>query len=171
VEFKKKDKIRQIFLKLIKWGYSVTTPIFDPMAPEYALLSNDGKKDCEQLEYIHQIKIIAIKSQNFEHAADLRDIERMLEKKIYTQLANATDNKYFVILDRRTKLIVYNDYDGKLREFFRIGKENNRGFKQRTDWKKSLILSTHDSEQWQNKIISSGTLLLSRFLGEIKKLL
>jgi hypothetical protein len=170
-EFKQKDKIRRTFTRIIKRGYRITTPSFDPMAPEYAFLSSVGKQDCEQLDYIHKIKIIAIKSQNFEHAADLRDIERMLEKKIHTQFANATDNKYFVILDRRTKLIVYNDYDGKLQEFFRIGKENNREPKQLPNWKKLLILSTHDSKPWQNRIISLGTLLLSRYCGEIKKLL
>lgn len=171
VEVKQKDEIRNIFLKLIRCGYSITTPIFDPMAPEYAFLNNDGKKDCEQLEYIHQIKIIAIKNQNFEHAADLRDMELDLIRKISADFAMATGNKYFVIMNKRTKLIVYNDVDSKLKEFFRIAKENYRETEEITDWKKSLILSTHDSKPWQNRIISSGTLLLSRFLGKVKRLL
>jgi hypothetical protein len=141
------------------------------MAPEYALLSTDGKEDCEQLQYILKIKLIEIKNQNFEHAATLRDLELYLIRKISADFAMATGNKYFVRMDKRTKLIVYNDYDGKLTEFFRIANENYRKTEEITDWKKSLILSTHDSKPWQNRIISSGTLLLSRFFVEIKRLL
>src|ERR1039457_2387347 len=63
-EFKQKDKIRNTFTRIIKRGYSITTPFFDPMAPEYPLLSSCGKKDCIQLEYILRIKLIAIKNQN-----------------------------------------------------------------------------------------------------------
>lgn len=170
-EFKKKNKIRSTFTKIINRGYSITTPLFDPMAPEYALLSTNGKKDCEQLEYILKIKVMAIKSQNFEHAADLRAMELDLIRKISVDFAMATGNKHFVIMDRQTNLIVYNDVDGKLQEYFRIAKENYRKTEEITDWKKSLILSTHDSKPWQNRITSSGTLLLSRFLGKVKKLL
>jgi hypothetical protein len=141
------------------------------MAPEYVLLSNDGKEDCEQLEYILKIKRIEITNQNFEHAADLRDLELYLIRKLSADFATATDNMHFVIMDKRTKLIVYNDYDGKLREFFKVAEENYRETKEITDWKKSLILSTHDSNPWQNRILSSGILTLSRFFGEIKRLL
>jgi len=56
-------------------------------------------------------------------------------------------------------------------ECFRITKENNQVPEQMTILKKSLILSTHDSNPWQNRILSSGILTLSRFFGEIKRLL
>jgi hypothetical protein len=125
-EFKQKDKIRSTFNKIINQGYSITTPFFDRMAPEYALLSTDGKEDCEQLEYILKIKLIEIRNQNFEHAATLRDLELYLIRKISADFAMATGNKHFVIMNKRTKLIVYNDVDGKLQEFFRMAEENYR---------------------------------------------
>ena len=170
-EFKDKAKIRSTFMRIISRGYSITTPLFDPVTPEYALLSTDGKKDCDQLEYILKIKVIAIKNQNFEHAADLRDLEQRLVRKISADFAIANANKHFVIMDKRTKLIVYNDVNGKLKEFFKIAEENYRETKEIIDWKKSLILSTHDSNPWQSRILSSGILTLSRFFGEIKRLL
>jgi hypothetical protein len=170
-EFKQKDKIRKIFLNIINRGYGITTPLFDPFTQEYALLSNDGKKDCEQLEYILKIKKIAIKNQNFEQAAGLRDMELDLIRKISADFTIATGNRHFVIMDKRTRLIVYNDYDGELREFFKIAEENYRETKEITDWEKSLILSTNDTKPWQNRILSSGILTLSRFFVEIKRLL
>jgi hypothetical protein len=115
--------------------------------------------------------VITIKNQNFEHAADLKVSELELLRKISADFAIANGNKHFVIMDKRTKLIVYNDVNGKLKEFFKIAEENYRETKEIIDWKKSLILSTHDTNPWQSRILSSGILTLSRFFGEIKRLL
>ena len=117
-EFKRKDKIRSMFTRIINRDYRITTPFFDRMAPEYALLSADGKEDCEQLEYILKIKVIAIKNQNFGDAATLRDLELYLIRKISADFAMATGNKHFVIMDKRTKLIVYNDVDEQTTRVF-----------------------------------------------------
>lgn len=94
--------------------------MFDPPSQEYVLLSDDGKADCEKRNDFRKKKMEAISSHHFEQAADLRFAERIFEKKIRNDFAISTNNKYFVLIDKKAKSIVYNDFDGKLEKFFKL---------------------------------------------------
>ncbi len=77
-----KTRTRQIFTELVRQGYNIVTPRFDPESPEYAALSENGKMICERLIYIRKKKLEAIGQENFEFAADLRELERELKKRM-----------------------------------------------------------------------------------------
>ena len=117
---KQKTRIRQIFTEFVKQGYNIVTPRFDPESPEYGTLSETGKLIRERLIYIVKKKLDAIKQNNFEFASDLRDLEHELKKRMVNDFSNAISNKFFVLLTEDSKEIIYNDFDGKLKEYFTI---------------------------------------------------
>ena len=115
-----KTRIRQIFTELVKQGYNIVTPRFDPESAEYGVLSENGKLIRERLIFIRKKKLEAIDYENFEFAADLRELERELKKRIVSDFSNSISNKFFVLLTEDSKEIIYNDFDGKLKEYFTI---------------------------------------------------
>lgn len=117
---KHKSRIRQIFTEFVKQGYNIVTPRFDPESPEYGALSENGKLICERLIYIRKKKLEAIDHENFEFAADLRELERELKKRMVSDFSKTISNKFFVLLSENSKEIIYNDFDGKLKEHFKI---------------------------------------------------
>jgi hypothetical protein len=114
------QRIREIFTEFVKQGYQFLTPRFDPDAPEYGLLSEKGKLFCKRLTCLRKKKLDAIEQKNFEFASDLRDLERELKKRMVNDFSNATSNKFFVLLSDDSKEIIYNDFDGKLKAYFKI---------------------------------------------------
>jgi hypothetical protein len=115
-----RKRIREIFTEFVKQGYNIVTPRFDTESPEYGTLSENGKLICERLIYIRKKKLDAIEQNNFEFAADLRDLERELKKRMVNDFSKAVDNKFFVLLAEDSKEIIYNDFDNKLNEYFKI---------------------------------------------------
>ncbi len=115
-----RQRIREIFTEFVKQGYKFLTPRFDPDAPEYGLLSGKGKLFCKRLTCLRKKKLDAIEQKNFEFAADLRDLERELKKRMVNDFSKAVDNKFFVLLAEDSKEIIYNDFDNKLNEYFKI---------------------------------------------------
>ena len=114
------QRIREIFTEFIKQGYKFLTPRFDPDATEYGLLSEKGKLFCKRLICLRKKKLDAIEQKNFEFAADLRDLERELKKRMVSDFSNAISNNFFVLLSEDSKEIIYNDFDGKLKAYFKI---------------------------------------------------
>lgn len=115
-----KTRIREIFTDLVKQGYSIVTPRFDPESPEYVALSENGKMICKRLIYIRKKKLEAIAHENFEFAADLRELELELKKRMVSDFSKMIANKFFVLLSATSKEIIYNDFDGKLKAYFKI---------------------------------------------------
>ena len=115
-----KTRIRQIFTELVKQGYNIVTPRFDPESAEYGALSENGKLIRERLIFIRKKNLEAIDHENFEFAADLRELERELKKRMVSDFSNSISNKFFVLLTEDSKEIIYNDFDGKLKEYFTI---------------------------------------------------
>ncbi len=75
---------------------------------------------CQRLIYIRKKKLEAIDHENFEFAADLRELERELKKRMVNDFSKMILNKFFVLLSENSKEIIYNDFDGKLKEYFKI---------------------------------------------------
>ncbi len=115
-----KTRIRQIFTEFVKQGYNIVTPRFDPESAEYSVLSENGKLIRERLIFIRKKKLEAIDYENFEFAADLRELERELKKRMVSDFSNSISNKFFVLLTEDSKEIIYNDFDGKLKAYFKI---------------------------------------------------
>jgi hypothetical protein len=117
---KHKTRIRQIFTEFVRQGYNIVTPRFDPDSHEYGALSENGKMICERLIHIRKKKLEAIDHENFEFAADLRELEQSLKKRMVSDFSKAISNRFFVLLTEDSKEIIYNDFDGKLKEYFKI---------------------------------------------------
>ena len=118
--FELKHRIRQIFTEFVKEGYKILTPQFDPASHEYTILSEFGKLSCNRMMTTIKKKIEASGNGLYEHAADLRDLERNLEKRVAGDFSQAISNRFFMLKSEESKEIIYNDFDGKLKEFFKL---------------------------------------------------
>jgi len=116
----RKTRITQIFTEIVSLGYQVVTPRFDPESPEYAMLSERGRMIRERLLYLRRKKNSAIAQKDFEFAADLRDLERKMKRRMVDEFSTAVSGKFFVLLPEDSTQIIYNDYDGKLKDYFKI---------------------------------------------------
>ena len=65
-------------------------------------------------------KIEAIGKGQYEHAADLRDLEWNLEKRATGDFSQVISNRFFMLKSEESKEILYNDYKGKLKDFFKL---------------------------------------------------
>jgi hypothetical protein len=61
----------------------------------------------------------AINNQEFEKAADLRDLERNLFQQVISNFSEGTDYKFFVLLSKDSNEIIFNDPKGQLKEMFK----------------------------------------------------
>ena len=116
----RKTRIRQLFTEIVTLGYNIVTPRFDPESPEYAALSERGKLIRERVLYLRGKKKAAIDRKDFELAADLRELERTMKRDMVADFSQAVSGKFFVLLPADSKQIIYNDYDGKLNDYFKI---------------------------------------------------
>ena len=119
-EFDQKPRIRKIFTEFVREGYNIVTPQFDPTSEEFDRLSDIGKLSCERLTVTHKKKMEAINSEQYEFAADLRELERELYKMVAYDFATTISNRFFVLKSEESKEIIYNDYDGKLKDVFKL---------------------------------------------------
>jgi len=100
-------------------GYRIVVPILETPFPEYELLSEPGKKLFEELSKIRITKMAAIKDQEFERAVDLRDTERALEKQIKSDFSQNNSDQYFILTDKTSDFIIFNDPDHLLIALFK----------------------------------------------------
>ena len=118
-QFKKFDRIREVFTAIKDQGYSISWPHFSFTNLEYELLSDEGKRDLERLIDFRKMKLEAVKDLNFERAADLRDLERELIKKIKMDFSSNTENQHFILAGKFPELVLFNDPDGLLITLFK----------------------------------------------------
>ena len=118
-EFKKFDKIREVFKAIRDQGYNISTPLFGFSMPEYELLSEEGRRDLHKLKDIQQMKMDAVAALNFERAADLRDIEIELNMKIKMDFTVNNGDQPFILAGKLPELIIFNDPDNFLITLFK----------------------------------------------------
>ena len=118
-QFKEFDRIREVFIAIKDQGYSISWPHFSFTDPEYELLSDEGKRDLEKLIDFRKMKLEAIKDLNFERAADLRDLERELIKKIKMDFSRNVENRNFILAGKFPELVLFNDPDSLLITLFK----------------------------------------------------
>ena len=119
-EFDQKPRIRKIFTEFVREGYNIVTPQFDPTSEEFDRLSDIGKLSCDRLIVTRKKKMEAINSEQYEFAADLRELERELYKMVADDFATTISNRFFVLKSEESKEIIYCDYNGKLKDIFRL---------------------------------------------------
>ena len=76
---------------------------------DYELLSEKGKKDYDKMKDIQRLKVSAVNNQEFERAADLRDVERSLDSKIRTEFSMNTDNPHFILAGKMSDIVICNN--------------------------------------------------------------
>lgn len=118
-QFLGNERIKDLFLMIKDRGYRIVVPILETPFPEYELLSEPGKKLFEELSKIRITKMAAIKDQEFERAVDLRDTERALEKQIKSDFSQNNSDQYFILTDKTSDFIIFNDPDHLLIALFK----------------------------------------------------
>ena len=118
--FTEGDEIRQVFKKIKDLGFSVYSEPFDKETIVVEYLSDKGKAEYEKLQDVRKRKMDAIANRNFERAADLRDIERELERKVILDYMKTDGVAYLKIKDRDAKEIICYLYCEMLKSFFKV---------------------------------------------------
>ncbi len=118
-QFNEFDRVREVFKEIKDQGYNVLWPLFSFTNPEYELLSDEGKHNMGKLIDFGKMKLEAIKEMNFERAADLRDIERELIKKIRLDFSRNIGNQNFILAGKYPEVVIFNDPDSLLITLFK----------------------------------------------------
>ena len=113
-DFKGIDRFQQLLMEIQDKGYNIEIPSLELVEPVYELLSDEGKKDFDEMMEIRNLKMDAVERHEFERAADLRDIERKLLFKIKMDFSLNTDNQHFILASKMSDLILFNDPDNLL---------------------------------------------------------
>jgi hypothetical protein len=113
-DFKGTDRFQQLLIEIQGKGYNIEIPSLELVEPVYELLSDEGKKDFDEMLKVRNLKIDAVERHEFERAADLRDIERKLLFKIKMDFSLNTDNQHFILAGKMSDLILFNDPDNIL---------------------------------------------------------
>jgi hypothetical protein len=109
VEFKEKERLRELILQIEMLGYKISIPGMDMDLPDYDLLSDEGKKDFERMKEIRKKKFEAAEKKEFERAADLRDLERQLTAKIQNDFCAGREDRHFILAGKMSELVMFND--------------------------------------------------------------
>ena len=118
-QFKEFERIRKVFREIKDQGYNVLWPLFSFTNPEYELLSDEGKHDLEKLIDYGKMKGEAVNALNFERAADLRDLERDLIKKLRIDFSRNIGNQNFILAGKYPEVVIFNDPDSLLITLFK----------------------------------------------------
>jgi len=118
-QFQGKDRMKELFIAIKDQGYNIVAPVLDYPTPEYELLSLEGKKDFEQMMNIKKQKMEAVEKHDFERAADLRDLERELIRKINIDFSQNNENQSFIFSGKVSDLVIFNDPDNLLIALFK----------------------------------------------------
>ena len=108
-EFRDTDKLKEVIMAIKDLGYNILTPLSENIQIDYELLSEEGKKDYDKMMDIRKLKISAVNNQEFERAADLRDVERSLDSKIRTEFSMNTDNPHFILAGKMSDIVICNN--------------------------------------------------------------
>ena len=65
------------------------------------------------------MKLEAVKDLNFNRAADFRDIEIELIKKIKIDFSRSIENKHFILAGKFPEMVLFNDPDSLLITLFK----------------------------------------------------
>lgn len=113
-DFKDNAKLKELIMTIKDLGYNIVTPLSEHLSIDYELLSEDGKKDHDKMMDIRKLKIAAVNNQEFERAADLRDVERKLDTKIRMEFSINADSPHFILAGKMSDIIIFNNPDNLL---------------------------------------------------------
>jgi len=113
-QFKENDRFHEILMEIQEKGYNIEIPSLESAEPVYELLSDEGKKDFNEMMKIRNMKMEAAERHEFERAADLRDMERKLLFKIKMDFSSNTNDQHFILAGKMSDLILFNDPDNVL---------------------------------------------------------
>ena len=117
--FNEHTRIKELFLSLKTLGYRIVTVLYEADSPESELLSGDGLHELDKLLAVRRMKMEAIRDQEFERAADMRDSETKLERKVRVDLFIQTERNYFFLSDKVKNEVIFNDPENQLGELFK----------------------------------------------------
>ncbi len=121
--FTEGDEIRKVFKEIKDLGYRIYSEPYDKTSIVTDYLSDNGKSKYTKLLEIRQQKMDSIGKQEYERAADLRDVERHLEQEVMLEYIKKKGIAYFKLHDLEAKEIICYFYCELLKQFFKIGLE------------------------------------------------
>jgi len=108
-DFQDIDKLQEVFNAIKTLGYNIVTSHSGDVLPDFELLSEEGKQDYEKMITIRSRKMAAIHNQEYERAADLRDIERKLDRKIKFDFWIDHKPLNVILTGKISELVVFDD--------------------------------------------------------------
>jgi predicted nuclease of restriction endonuclease-like (RecB) superfamily len=116
--FAEQGRIRELISEILELGFDFEMVNLDGYSTVYELLTEKGKSDYNTKLEITKLKMEAIRLQQYERAAYLRDQERQLTKAINTEYIQSTDRLFFILKENSSDTILFVDSERMLKGMF-----------------------------------------------------
>ena len=113
-EFEEATKLQAVITEIKNLGYNIATPLSGPMPSEGEILSEEGKYDYKKMIDARKMKIEAVNVQDFERAAELRDVERALAMKISIDFWKEKDKPHMVLTGKISDMVVFDNSNSRV---------------------------------------------------------
>ena len=116
--FAQQGRIRELISEILELGFDFEIVNLNGYSTVYELLTEKGKSDYNTKLEITKLKMEAIRLQQYERAAYLRDQERQLTKAINTEYIQSTDRLFFILKENSSETILFVDSERMLKGMF-----------------------------------------------------
>ena len=116
--FAEQGRIRELISEILELGFDFEMVNLNGYSTVYELLTEKGKSDYNTKLEITKLKMKAIRLQQYERAAYLRDQERQLTKAINTEYIQSTDRLFFILKENSSETILFVDSERMLKGMF-----------------------------------------------------
>jgi len=116
--FAEQGRIRELISEILELGFDFEMVNLNGYSTVYELLTEKGKSDYNTKLEITKLKMKAIRLQQYERAAYLRDQERQLTKAINTEYIQSTDRLFFILKENSSDIILFVDSERMLKGMF-----------------------------------------------------
>ena len=113
-ELEEVTKLISVITEIQNLGYNIATPLSGPMPTEGEILSEEGKYDYKKMIDARKMKIEAVNVQDFERAAELRDVERALAMKISIDFWKEKDKPHMVLTGKISDMVVFDNSNSRV---------------------------------------------------------
>ncbi len=116
--FAEQGRIRELISEILELGFDFEMVNLNGYSTVYELLTEKGKSNYNTKLEITKLKMEAIRLQQYERAAYLRDQERQLTKAINTEYIQSTDRLFFILKENSSDTILFVDSERMLKGMF-----------------------------------------------------
>lgn len=107
--FRGRERMKEIIAEVKALGYDIVTPALELASPGYDVLSEEGKALYDRRTEVRRQKMEAVEQQQFERAADLRDLELRLGEQIREDFDRGAGDRSFIFAGKISGMVLLND--------------------------------------------------------------